>query len=48
MDSIYKIKNKTILIIAHRLSTIERCDYIYKFDKGIIVEEGEPNHILIN
>jgi ATP-binding cassette, subfamily B, bacterial PglK len=48
MDSIYKIKNKTILIIAHRLSTIERCDYIYKFDKGIIVEEGEPSKILIN
>lgn len=48
MDSIYKIKNKTILIIAHRLSTIERCDYIYKFDKGSIVEEGIPQRILIN
>ena len=48
MDSIYKIKNKTILIIAHRLSTIERCDYIYKFDKGSIVEEGIPQSILIN
>lgn len=26
--------NKTIIIITHRLSTVERCDEIYKLDKG--------------
>ena len=30
----------TIVVIAHRLSTIRNADYIYVFDKGIIVEEG--------
>jgi ATP-binding cassette subfamily B protein len=30
----------TTIIIAHRLSTIMRCDRIYVFDRGHIVEEG--------
>ena len=32
--------DKTIIIIAHRLSTIEKCDRVYKFDKGEIVKSG--------
>ena len=32
--------NKTIIIVAHRLTTVEKCDYIYKLDKGKIIEEG--------
>ena len=46
MKSIYLIKNKTILIIAHRLSTLAKCDYIYKFENGEIIAEGEPSLIL--
>lgn len=39
MDEIYNIsKNKTLIIIAHRLSTIEKCDVVYRLDKGRIVE----------
>ena len=34
--------NKTLIVIAHRLSTVKHCDYIYKIDKGKIVEKG--NH----
>jgi ABC-type multidrug transport system fused ATPase/permease subunit len=37
---------KTILIVAHRLSTVSKCDWIYKFNKGIIEEQGRPEHIL--
>ncbi|PHS70969.1 MAG: ATPase [Methylophaga sp.] len=37
---------KTILIIAHRLTTIEKCDYIYRLDKGKVVAEGKPEEIL--
>ena len=37
---------KTIIVIAHRLSTIKNCDYIYKFDKGKLVDQGDPGKIL--
>ena len=37
---------KTIIIIAHRLSTLENCDWIYKLEKGKIVEEGKPEKLL--
>ena len=37
---------KTILIIAHRLSTVSDCDWIYKFNKGKVEEEGTPDYIL--
>ncbi len=32
---------KTILIIAHRLSTLEKCDRLYKLDKGNLVLERD-------
>lgn len=38
---------KTIIIIAHRLSTVQSCDRIYKLDKGIIIEEGTPEQIIL-
>ena len=47
MNSIMKMKGtKTIIIVAHRLSTVERCDYLYKLNKGKITEEGPPNKVL--
>ena len=36
MDSIYSIKNKTIIIIAHRLSTLSKCDFIFDIENGKI------------
>lgn len=39
---------KTILIVAHRLSTVENCDYIYKLDKGLVVNKGTSKQILKN
>jgi ABC-type multidrug transport system fused ATPase/permease subunit len=39
---------KTIIIVAHRLSTIEHCDYLYRLEKGVIIEEGVPDKILTN
>lgn len=31
---------KTILLIAHRLTTLSKCDKIYLFEKGRIIESG--------
>lgn len=30
-------QSKTIILIAHRLTTLEKCDFVYKIDKGRIV-----------
>jgi len=39
MDEIYDISDdKTLVIIAHRLSTIDRCEKIYKLEKGKIID----------
>lgn len=35
MDEIYKVSfDKTLIIIAHRLSTLNRCEKIYRLEKG--------------
>jgi ABC-type multidrug transport system fused ATPase/permease subunit len=39
---------KTIIIVAHRLSTIEHCDWLYRLEKGIIIDEGVPGKVLAN
>jgi ABC-type multidrug transport system fused ATPase/permease subunit len=39
---------KTIIIVAHRLSTIEHCDWLYRLEKGVIIDEGVPDEILKN
>jgi ABC-type multidrug transport system fused ATPase/permease subunit len=41
MDAIYNLDgDKTIIIIAHRLATVERCDTIYRMDKGKLFPES--------
>ena len=46
MQNIYEQKNKTLIIIAHRLTTIKKCDLIYVFSEGKIVDEGTYNELL--
>lgn len=42
MKSIDALRGKkTLLIIAHRLSTVENCNYVFKFEKGEIVNYGD-------
>lgn len=37
MEAINNLQHdKTIIIITHRLSTVERCDEVYKLDKGTV------------
>ena len=38
--------DKTLIIVAHRLSTVEHCNYLYRLEKGLIVEEGETAVVL--
>jgi ABC-type multidrug transport system fused ATPase/permease subunit len=37
---------KTILIVAHRLSTVAHCDYLYRLEQGVVVEEGRADQVL--
>lgn len=44
MDEIYSVdKNKTLIIVAHRLTTVERCDTIYKIEKGSVFRVTDIN-----
>ncbi|MBI3571968.1 ABC transporter ATP-binding protein [Candidatus Kaiserbacteria bacterium] len=36
----------TILFIAHRISTIQNADWILALDKGAVIEQGAPAHLL--
>ena len=40
-------KNKTTLLIAHRLSTASNADNIIVLDKGVIIEEGNHNTLML-
>jgi HlyD family secretion protein len=37
---------KTVIIIAHRLSTIKKCDIIYLFENGKIVDQGNFDNLI--
>ncbi|MBT6405272.1 MAG: ABC transporter ATP-binding protein [Rhodospirillaceae bacterium] len=45
-DSIDKLHGqRTIVIIAHRLSTMRRCDWLYVFENGTVIEQGGFNEL---
>ena len=46
MRNIYENKNKTLIIIAHRLTTIKKCDKIFVFSDGKIVNHGNYSELL--
>ena len=39
---------KTLIIITHRLSTIKYCDYIYKLEKGKIIDQGTYDSVILD
>ena len=39
---------KTVVIIAHRLSTVKTADNIVVLEKGVIVEQGTHNHLIMS
>ncbi len=41
-------KNKTTLVIAHRLSTIHSADKIFVLKNGLIIDNGNHNHLIKN
>ncbi len=47
MDAIRSLQGKkTIIIVAHRLTTIEHCDFLYRLEKGTVVDGGETSDVL--
>ena len=49
MNAINKLgKDITIILIAHRLNTVEKCDVIFKLEKGRVVFQGSFKELLIN
>jgi len=45
LEEIYDL-NCTLVMVAHRLSTIEKCDRIFMFEKGAVVEEGTYDELI--
>lgn len=45
LDSL--MEGRTALVIAHRLSTISKCDRILVLEKGVIVEQGSHNQLMV-
>lgn len=39
-------RSKTILVVAHRDSTVERCDRVFRLERGRLVGEGSPAEML--
>ena len=50
MDSINRLHGrKTLVIIAHRLQTIEKCDIVYRVEKGkVVIERGNSQGEYVN
>jgi len=49
VDSVRALQGeKTIIIVAHRYSTVEHCDILFRFDKGVLVEQGNSLDVLKN
>ncbi|MFZ1028974.1 MAG: ABC transporter ATP-binding protein [Limnoraphis robusta] len=38
---------KTMIIIAHRLTTVEHCNFIYRLEKGRVVESGSYKEVVL-
>jgi ABC-type bacteriocin/lantibiotic exporter with double-glycine peptidase domain len=38
--------DKTLIVIAHRLSTVKHCDYIFRIEKGKIVQTGDYDSVV--
>ena len=43
-----RFRDSTMFIIAHRLTNVVECDRILVFDKGRIIEDGNPKELLQN
>ncbi len=41
------LKGRTSLIIAHRLSTVRNADLILVLDKGILIERGTHDDLIV-
>jgi ATP-binding cassette, subfamily B, bacterial PglK len=47
IDEIRRLKGqKTIIVIAHRLTTVRYCDRIYRFENGLIVNQGTYDQVV--
>lgn len=48
MDAIHDFSGeKTIIMIAHRLSTVKKCDKIFMFESGCVVDSGTYNELIV-
>ena len=47
MDAAYNLNREiTIIMIAHRLSTVRKCDKIFLFEKGQMINQGTFDELI--
>ncbi|XP_035692006.1 ATP-binding cassette sub-family B member 9-like [Branchiostoma floridae] len=42
------LRGQTVIVVAHRLSTVEKADRIIVIDKGMVVEQGRHDQLILH
>jgi ABC-type multidrug transport system fused ATPase/permease subunit len=47
LSKLHAARGRTTLLVAHRLSTVRHADKIIVMDRGVVIEEGNHDQLLL-